>query len=39
LLAVRGVVVDVLFEEWETPKVYDALVVSEKDFRTINFGG
>jgi F0F1-type ATP synthase, beta subunit len=32
IVAVRGVVVDVLFEEGETPKVYDALVVFEKDF-------
>jgi len=32
IVAVRGVVVDVLFEGSQTPKVYDALVVDEKDF-------
>jgi len=35
IVAVRGVVVDVLFNEGETPKVYDALVVSEKDFKPL----
>jgi len=32
IIAIRGVVIDVLFNENETPEIYDALVIDEKGF-------